>query len=284
MEERICVQWHDFKENISTSFEKLRKDNDFADVTLVCADGKQVAAHKVILTSSSPVFWNILCENRHAHPVIYMKDVSSIDLLAILDFIYCGKTYIAEEKANSFFAIAEDLRLKAFLDTTGRGPEAERDTIIQSNEVVHQSVQKGEVNSPKEVAHPEQDVYEPSKSEADGNVAVNLSGDLQEYEEQTNSTMEKTTKKTTKIFSGDLLEYEQQTNSMMEKTTKKMQRSGEMKLIYICKVCGKEGENSNIKSHIQTRHIEGARIPCNLCQKTFRSNSALAVHKWRKHK
>ena len=102
MEERICVQWHDFKENISTSFEKLRKDNDFADVTLVCADGKQVAAHKVILTSSSPVFWNILCENRHAHPIIYMKDVSSIDLLAILDFIYCGKTYIAEKKANSF--------------------------------------------------------------------------------------------------------------------------------------------------------------------------------------
>ena len=163
MDERICVEWHDFKENISTSFQNLRKDNDFADVTLVCADGKQVAAHKVILTSSSPVFWNILRENRHAHPIIYMKDVSSIDLLAILDFIYCGKAYIAEEKANSFFAIAEDLRLKAFLDTTDRGPEAERDTIIQSNEVVHQSVQKGEINSPKEVAHPEQDIYEPTK-------------------------------------------------------------------------------------------------------------------------
>ena len=284
MDERICVEWHDFKENISTSFQNLRKDNDFADVTLVCADGKQVAAHKVILTSSSPVFWNILRENRHAHPIIYMKDVSSIDLLAILDFIYCGKAYIAEEKANSFFAIAEDLRLKAFLDTTDRGPEAERDTIIQSNKVVHQSVQKGEINSPKEVAHPEQDVYEPTKSEVDGNVAVNLSGDLQEYEEGTNSTMEKTSKNTPKIFSGDLLEYEQQTNSMMEKSTKKIQRSGEMKLIYICKVCGKEGEVSNVKSHIQTRHIEGASIPCNLCQKTFRSNSALSVHKWRKHK
>ena len=89
--------------------------------------------------------------------------MSSIDLLAILDFIYCGKTFITEEKANSFFAIAEDLRLKAFLDTTDRGPEAERDTIIQSNEVVHQSVQKGDINSPKEVAHPEQDVYEPTK-------------------------------------------------------------------------------------------------------------------------
>ena len=306
MDERICVQWHDFKENISTSLENLRKDNDFADVTLACEDGKQVAAHKVILTSSSPVFWNILREYRHAHPIIYMKDMSSIDLLAILDFIYCGKTFIAEERANSFFAIAEDLRLKAFLDTTGRGPEVERNTVIQSNEAVHQSVQKGEIKSPKEVAHPDQDIYEPTKSKVDGNVAVNLSedlqehevqtnstskitprifsGDLQENEEQANSTMETNSQITSKIFSGDLLEYEQQTNSMMEKTSKKMQRNGEMKLIYICKVCGKEGENSNIKSHIQTRHIEGACIPCNLCQKTFRSNSALSVHKWRKHK
>ena len=283
MDERICVQWHDFKENISTSFENLRKDNDFADVTLACEDGKQVAAHKVILTSSSPVFWNILRNNRHAHPVIYMKDVSSFDLLAILDFIYCGKTFIAEEKANSFFAIAEDLQLKAFLDTTDRGREVERDTVIQSNEAVHQSGQKGDINIPKEVAHPEQDVYEPTKSEVDGNVAVTFSEDLQEYEEQTNSTMEKISLITSKIFSGDLLEYEQQTNSMMEKTTKKIQRSGEMKLIYICKVCGKEGGVSNVKSHIQTRHIEGACIPCNLCQKTFRSNSALSVHKWRKH-
>ena len=126
MDERICVQWHDFKENISTSFENLRKDNDFADVTLACEDGKQVAAHQVILTSSSPVFWNILRENRHAHPFIYMKD-----LLAILDFIYCGKTFIAEEKANSFFAVAEDLQLKGFFDTTGRGPEVESSKVVK---------------------------------------------------------------------------------------------------------------------------------------------------------
>ena len=260
MDERICVQWHDFKENISTSFENVRKDNDFADVTLACEDGKQVVAHKVILASSSPVFWSILYENRHAHPVIYMKDVSSIDLLAILAFIYCGKTYIAEDNAKSFFAIAEDLRLKAFFDTTGRGPEVERDTVIQSNEAVHQSVQKGEINSPKEVVHPEQEVYEPTKSEVDGNVAANLSADRQEYGEQTNSTVEKLQKLHQIFFPLKL------------------------KLIYNCKVCGKEGENSNVKSHIQTRHIEGACIPCNLCQKTFRSNSALSVHKWRKHK
>ena len=54
-DEKLCLQWNDFKENITASFESLRHDEDFADVTLACEDGKQMEAHKVILASSSPV-------------------------------------------------------------------------------------------------------------------------------------------------------------------------------------------------------------------------------------
>ena len=56
MSEKLCLQWNDFKENITASFGSLRHDADFADVTLACEDGKQVVAHKVILATSSPAF------------------------------------------------------------------------------------------------------------------------------------------------------------------------------------------------------------------------------------
>ena len=46
--EKLCLQWNDFKENIASSFGELREDRDLTDVTLVCEDGKQVEAHKVI--------------------------------------------------------------------------------------------------------------------------------------------------------------------------------------------------------------------------------------------
>ena len=52
MAEKLCLQWNDFKENITASFGNLRHDEDFADVTLACEDGKQVEAHKWILASS----------------------------------------------------------------------------------------------------------------------------------------------------------------------------------------------------------------------------------------
>ena len=42
--------------NIYTGTGSLRNSNDFADVTLACAEGHQVEAHKVILGAASPFF------------------------------------------------------------------------------------------------------------------------------------------------------------------------------------------------------------------------------------
>ena len=44
-DERLCLQWNDFKENVSSAFGDLREDKDFTDVTLACEDGQQVSAH-----------------------------------------------------------------------------------------------------------------------------------------------------------------------------------------------------------------------------------------------
>ena len=64
--EKLCLQWNDFKENITSSFKELREDIDFTDVTLACEDGQQIEAHKVVLTSSSPFFMELLKKNKHA--------------------------------------------------------------------------------------------------------------------------------------------------------------------------------------------------------------------------
>ena len=46
-----------------------------------------------------------------------------------------------------------------------------------------------------------------------------------------------------------------------------------------CKVCGKEGMSHVIKNHIEANHLEGIIIPCNLCNKTFRSRAGFRQHK-----
>ena len=113
MSEKLCLKWNDFQENVNTAFGSFREDIDFADVTLACEDGQQVEAHKVILAaSSSPFFRNLLKRNQHPHPLIYMRGVKSEDLLAIVDFLYCGEANVFQENLDSFLAIAEELKLK----------------------------------------------------------------------------------------------------------------------------------------------------------------------------
>ena len=77
------------------------------------------------------------------------------------------------------------------------------------------------------------------------------------------------------FFSGDLQELDEKCNSMMEKTSKRKENGH---LLYRCQVCGKEAINGDLKSHIESNHLDGFSIPCNLCEKTFRSRKSLGKH------
>ena len=121
MSEKLCLQWNDFQENIKGAFGNFREDENFNDVTLVCEDGQQVEAHKVILAASSPFFQKLLGRNKHSHPLVYMRGVKIDDLIAIVDFLYCGETNVFQESLDSILAIAEDLQSVEGLDgKTGR--------------------------------------------------------------------------------------------------------------------------------------------------------------------
>ena len=77
----------------------------------------------MVLATSSPVFQNILKRNKHAHPLLYMRGMKSEDLLAILDFLYCGETNVYQEDLDSFLAIAEELQLKGLMGKTDQEDE-----------------------------------------------------------------------------------------------------------------------------------------------------------------
>ena len=109
--EKFCLRWNDFEQNISVAFRELRDDKDFFDVTLAC-DDEQIEAHKVILSACSPFFRRILRKNSHAHPLLYLKGVKFNDLQSVLNFMYHGEVNVAQEELNSFLSVAEELHVK----------------------------------------------------------------------------------------------------------------------------------------------------------------------------
>ena len=256
MSEKLCLQWNDFKENAIRAFANLREDTDFADVTLACEDGKQVEAHKVILASSSPFFQNLLRRNKHAHPLIYMRGVKSDDLLALVDFLYCGEANVHQENLDSFLAIAEELQLKGLMPSMMGRAGNEEVTQTEPVEISKKGnqIHKKEVNSSKS-----SDLFKNFSNESENvDKAVAVSS----------------------FISGNLQELEEKCNSMMEKTSQKKENGN---VLYKCKVCGKEATNDHMKKHIEANHLEGVSIPCNFCEKMFRSRASLATHNRRYH-
>ena len=110
-EERVIL----CKENVVGQLspaERMWKDRDFTDVTLVSGDHVKVEAHKVILASSSNFFRDILKENPHPKPLLFMKDFHHRHLEMALEFIYKGECAVFKDDLKEFLETAKVLKIE----------------------------------------------------------------------------------------------------------------------------------------------------------------------------
>ena len=267
MSEKLSIQWNDFQDNIKVAFGNLRENNNFADVTLVCGDGEQVQAHKVILAASSPFFQKLLGRNKHPHPLVYLRGVTSEDLLAVVDFLYFGEANVFQENLDSFLAVAEDFQLRGLMGKTD-----DKDIEIDEKHLKSEKYQESEKSL-------ESENYLKSENDLPHTVlpVITTNSKIPKKSSKLRNPEEKRAVAIPSVLSGDLQALEERVKSMMEKSQNFV--SNQTKRADICKVCGKEGAGNAIKDHIESNHIEGINIACNLCDKTFRSRNALRLHK-----
>ena len=117
----FCLKSSKFPELICQSLKVLRSGQDFADVTLVCEDGKTTEAHKFILAGGSLFFAGLFKKVTNPHPLIYLKDVSMESLFSVLDFMYTGQAEVSGEGMEDLLSLADQLEIVGL--RTDRGEE-----------------------------------------------------------------------------------------------------------------------------------------------------------------
>ena len=171
------------------------------------------------------------------------------DLAAMMDFLYRGEANVPQESLDSFLAFANELQLKGL---TG-DQNSER---IQSPERTHRQEVFTEVK-PKL----QKETLRQSGPERGSPVRRNF--------ERTVSLVE----------TSDSGQLDQQIKSMMDSTENYITRkNGARKRAFICKVCGKEAEDSDMRRHIEANHISNVSHSCDICGKTSRSRHGLRQH------
>ena len=151
---RLALKRADFNTFSGETIRCLFEDSDFCDVTLVCSDGKQIQAHKVILSAGSEFFQSLLKQNRNAHPLIYLHLPHHL-LLPLVSFVYLGGCEVEQESIEGFLKTATILGVKGLMAQTGAvkkaNDEEQHDNSIPSVEDMFKNPKPEEINGSEEV-------------------------------------------------------------------------------------------------------------------------------------
>ena len=141
MEEKgFMLEWKGYNSS-SKTFQNLYEDKDFTDVTLVCDDNARLEVHKVIVSSCSEFFSQILKQNPHPHPLIYLQGVSIGHLQLLKSFMYIGRTKVNLDQIDGFLEISKRFLNQPSDDispqhqTSDNGQTSTPNTITQESKV-----------------------------------------------------------------------------------------------------------------------------------------------------
>merc|ERR1712142_665136 len=240
--DKFCLRWNEFEENIRHSFKVLRNKESLFDVTLATDDGHQIQAHRVILSAGSDFFSDIFTKCNQSSMLIYLRGIGKKELENITDFLYNGETFVTQEELSSFLEMAEELKVKGL-----QSSEEKSDDSFQSQEAFE------------------------TTSKLTPNVLSENVGSYERKLEDKDFKLQKlnevkSNNEPISASENELFAVAENDHSLNEQLNELIEKQLD---IWKCKVCDKTSiTRGNIKKHAE-RHIEGVMNTCNVCMKNF---------------
>merc|ERR1719341_682206 len=119
--ENIKLTWDKFQD--CSTFKDIYQETNFLDVTLASEDHRQIKAHRVVLSASSPFFKDVLAGVLHPHPFLYLKGIKFKELDVLIRFIYFGEAEVPQEDLSRLLLVASELQVKGLCDQPNNNPE-----------------------------------------------------------------------------------------------------------------------------------------------------------------
>ena len=314
--ELVHLNWSKFEDSALNTFRNLWTSGDFTDVTLACADGQQISAHKVILSSCSPAFKNLLLRNTHQHPLIYLKGIDFKYLESLVKFIYSGEVDIENDSLADFLDTADELQIAGLTkavesdDTEANEEKAlkkkdfssicnktlglkmeSHENIITPRNIIDLQVNNSNNRfrcdycsfmSPfkETLSKHNKDHYRKMYSEmlkVNENISISETDNIAEITE-TRVIADRSISQAEPLSKGHFCDR----CDIMETSGRALMKHRQEEhpgMDYYCKVCGKEFTRHNkLKVHRLAIHDE-VKFPCESCYSSFTTKSNLVVHK-----
>ena len=114
-QETFMLKWKFYEECISLVLNGETIEGVHTDVTLFSDEMIPFKAHKFVLSANSTYMKEILLNNPHPNPSIYLKGIQKNELQTMLQIMYYGEATLYKECIENFFNVLEEFQFKSIL-------------------------------------------------------------------------------------------------------------------------------------------------------------------------
>ena len=153
----ININWDDHSKSFISQISNDMDQDILKDVTLACAEGNCIRAHRLILSIYSEYFQEFLSKCTTSEPTILLPDIELQDLETLISFMYTGKVNITEENLPTVLKAATKLKIKGLIDNKPdiqEGPSAKKRRIEYDIDDSLQSINSFSVEKDEDTQHP----------------------------------------------------------------------------------------------------------------------------------
>ena len=253
--EKFNLSWNGFSESAANTIKDLLQDQDFADVTLVCDDNRQLKTHKVVISSCSSFFRNLLKNNPHQHPLIYLKGLKFPHLQSLLQFVYLGQAEVQQDSLEDFMRSAQDLQISGL---------SESDSGFTKNEPVN--CRKPDVlEIEKETTIQRSEYFQPKPNAWKGEQSSEDVGNMNGVSYGSSEIA---------VSDDSITEYFNDRHEFVEEYSHTKPNIGKFQ----CEQCNYGSSSTfNLRRHIMSKH-EGVTYPCSYCDYKAMQTGHLKTH------
>ena len=301
---RYKIESEKFQEKLTTY---LRQDNQFFDVTLASDDGQQVKAHKLVLSSGSLYFREILGKaSQEMHPFIILSEVSYNELVGIIELLYSGVTSIIDESFDRFVKVSKLLKLIGFVNDENPVDVLNKDEnpvdvhnkdenpvekqspfkelfLQQNNKEDEENIEDVEFKIETDIGSFKcDDQPVPNHNNLPNNKEQSFDSDMEKHETELDSeSMKVQSIKIESDYSSDSLILDED-GKVMNKNLTEDDLMKRIDGLWECKICYRNFMKlDHVRKHVRI-HMDTVMEACTICGKKLRQNS-ISAHMWNSH-
>lgn len=152
--ENFQLKWHSYGAHLHTSISTLLRSESFTDITLATVDGRQIAAHRFVLSACSSYIKQLLQTvypgtNSHLPLVIVLPSEISYRILRILiEYMYSGEATVSYGQLDGILRAAHILGIRGLCREKGNhGSQNTQERNRRSSDIEQQSCRRNEIVS-----------------------------------------------------------------------------------------------------------------------------------------